>query len=161
GRFNYVAQPGDGATLIPKIGPYDFFAIEWGYKAFPNARTYEQEKAELDKIAKRQVNDPTLRFGDPNPGEDPSQQTEDLGSDATPATELGLKNIARVAGYLIKATSKPGEDYDLLDEMYRQLLGQRDRELGHVANNIGGFVRNNVYYGDGDKVYDPVPAEQQ
>ncbi len=161
GRFNYVAQPGDGATLIPKIGPYDFFAVEWGYKPFPNAKSYEQEKAELDKIAKRQINDPMLRFGDPNPSEDPSQQTEDLGSDAIAATDLGLKNIDRVAGYLIKATSKPGDDYDLLDEMYRQLLSQRDRELGHVANIVGGFVRNNVYFGDGDKVYDAVPAEQQ
>ncbi|MFO0958330.1 MAG: zinc-dependent metalloprotease [Isosphaeraceae bacterium] len=161
GRFNYVAQPGDGATLIPKIGPYDFFAIEWGYKPFPKAASYEQEKAELNAIAKRQVKDPTLRFGDPNPGEDPSQQTEDLGSDPVAATELGLKNIDRVAGYLIKATSKEGEDYDLLSEMYSQLLGQRDRELGHVANVVGGFYRNNVYYGDGDKVYECIPAEQQ
>ena len=31
GRFNYVAQPGDGARLIPIIGPYDDFAVEWGY----------------------------------------------------------------------------------------------------------------------------------
>ena len=29
-RFNYVAQPGDDAYLIPKFGPYDYFAIEWG-----------------------------------------------------------------------------------------------------------------------------------
>ena len=51
GRFNYVAQPGDGARLIPLIGPYDKFAVEWGYKPFPEARTYEQEKAKLDEIA--------------------------------------------------------------------------------------------------------------
>jgi Met-zincin/Domain of unknown function (DUF5117)/Domain of unknown function (DUF5118) len=161
GRFNYVAQPGDKATLIPKIGPYDFFALEWGYKEFPDATTYEKEKAALDAIAVRQVKDPTLRFGDPNPSEDPSQQTEDLGSDAVAATELGLKNLDRVAGYLVKAASKKGEDYDLLQNMYDQLVAQRNRELGHVVNVVGGFVRNNVYYGDGDKVYDPVPAEQQ
>ncbi len=39
GRFNYVAQPGDNARLIPIIGPYDKFAIEWGYKPFPGATT--------------------------------------------------------------------------------------------------------------------------
>ncbi len=39
GRFNYVAQPGDNARLIPKIGPYDFFAVEWGYKTFKGATT--------------------------------------------------------------------------------------------------------------------------
>ena len=32
-RFNYVAQPGDGVTeLSPHIGPYDMFAIEYGYR---------------------------------------------------------------------------------------------------------------------------------
>ena len=35
GRFNQVAQPGDGVTqLIPKIGPYDIAAIDWGYGQF-------------------------------------------------------------------------------------------------------------------------------
>ena len=67
GRFNYVAQPGDGARLIPIIGPYDEFAVEWGYREFPDAKTYEQEKKELEKITARQLEDPKLRFGDPNP----------------------------------------------------------------------------------------------
>jgi hypothetical protein len=31
-RFNYVAQPDDHASLLPRLGPYDYFAIEWGYK---------------------------------------------------------------------------------------------------------------------------------
>ena len=161
GRFNYVAQPGDKAALIPKIGPYDFFAVEWGYKEFPDATTYEKEKAALEPIVARQLKDPTLRFGDPESRRRPSQQTEDLGSDPVAATELGLKNIDRVAGYLVKAASKKGEDYDLLQNMYDKLVAQRSREMGHVVNEVGGFVRNNVYYGDGDKVYNPVPPEQQ
>jgi hypothetical protein len=45
--------------------------------------------------------------------------------------------------------------------MYDQLVNQRNRELGHVANEVGGFVRNNVWYGDGDRVYESVPADQQ
>jgi len=161
GRFNYGAQPGDGARLIPIVGPYDEFAVEWGYKEFPDAKTYEQEKKELDKIVARQLEDPKLRFGDPNPAEDPSQQTEDLGSDSIRATELGLKNIDRVAGYLVKATAKSGENYDLLRAVYGELIAQRDRELGHVANIVGGFVRNNVWYPEGKKVYSAVTPEQQ
>ncbi len=161
GRFNYVAQPGDGARLIPIIGPYDEFATEWGYREFPDAKTYDQEKKELDKIAARQLEDPKLRFGDPNPREDPSQQTEDLGSDPIRATELGLKNIDRVAGYLVKGTARSGENYDLLRTVYDELLSQRNRELGHVANVVGGFVRNNLWYPEGKKVFTPVPVEQQ
>ena len=53
------------------IGPYDKFAVEWGYKPFPEARPTRQEKAKLDEIVARQVKDATLRFGDPN-GTDPS-----------------------------------------------------------------------------------------
>ncbi len=161
GRYNYVSQPGDGATLVPVVGPYDFFAIEWGYKQFNDATTPTKEKPHLNKIAARQVDNPMLRFGDPNPAVDPSQQTEDLGSDAVKATELGLKNIARVAAFLISATCKEDQDYELLRNMYTQLLRQRDRELGHVANVVGGVVQNNLWYGQRDHVYDPVPADKQ
>ena len=161
GRFNYVAQPGDGATLIPKIGPYDFFAVEWGYKQLSGATNPALEKPLLARIAARQIDNPMLRFGDPNPAVDPSQQTEDLGSDAIKSTELGLKNIARVASYLVNATCKEGEDYELLNNMYTQLVRQRDRELGHVANVVGGVVQNNLWYGQRDKVYDRIAAERQ
>jgi hypothetical protein len=161
GRYNYVAQPGDGATLVPVIGPYDFFAIEWGYKQFKDAPTPAKEKPHLDQIAARQVDNAMLRFGDPNAGVDPSQQTEDLGSDAVKATELGLKNIARVAAFLISATCKEGQDYELLNNMYTQLLRQRDRELGHVASIVGGVVQNNLWFGQRDHVFDPVPADKQ
>lgn len=161
GRFNYVAQPGDGARLIPIVGPYDFFAVEWGYRRFPGADTHEKEKAHLARITARQVDDPVLRFGDPNPGEDPSQQTEDLGSDAVAATLLGLKNIDRVASYLVDATCKEGEDYDLLENMYTRLLNQRNRELGHVANVVGGVERTNLWYGDADRRFEPLLAARQ
>ncbi len=161
GRFNYVAQPGDGAELIPKIGPYDFFAVEWGYRQFPGDLTPEEERQALEPIVARQVDDPMLRFGEPNPGEDPSQQTEDLGSDPIEATRLGLKNITRVASYLVDATCRPQENYDLLRNMYGELVGQRNRELMHVANVVGGFVRTNLWYGDAERMYEPVPAERQ
>ena len=158
GRFNYVAQPGDGAQLIPKIGPYDFFAAEWGYRQFA---TPEAEKDALAAHVAQQITNPVLRFGDPNPAEDPTQQTEDLGSDPIAATVLGMQNIDRVAGYLVEACCTEGENYDLLRNMYDSLLGQRNRELGHVANVVGGFVRTNLWYGDAAHVYDPVPASRQ
>src|SRR5262249_29477337 len=36
-----------------------------------------------------------------------------------------------------------------------------NRELGHVVNLVGGFVRNNLWYPEGKKVFDAVPAGQQ
>ncbi|MBN2489737.1 MAG: zinc-dependent metalloprotease [Planctomycetes bacterium] len=157
GRFNYVAQPGDGARLIPRIGPYDFFAVEWGYREFrPGA-----EARGLAAIVARQVDDPMLRFGDADPGEDPARQTEDLGHDPVEATALGLRNLARVADYLVAATCRKGEDYELLRNMYDQLVNQRNREIGHVVSVVGGVHQTNLWYGDAERVYTPVEAERQ
>jgi len=157
-RFNYVAQPGDGACLMPQIGAYDHFAVEWGYRQF--AETAD-DRAELEMIAARQVSDPMLRFGRPNPGEDPSQQTEDLGGDAVEATRLGVANLKRVAAYLVEATSEAGEDYDLLENMHGALLGQWRREMVHVANVVGGVELVNLYFGDADRRFFPVDADSQ
>ena len=161
GRFNYVAQPGDGARLIPMIGPYDFFAINWGYRQFDSAATPEAEKQQLGVLVAKQIEDPTLRFGNANSAEDPSQQTEDLSSDPIAATRLGLLNLDRVSSYLVKACCKPGEDYELLDNMYAQVIRQRNRELGHVANVLGGVQRTNLWFGQADRVYHPETKKQQ
>jgi len=161
GRFNYVAQPGDGATLIPVVGPYDHFAVEWGYRQFPDAGSWEDEKALLDGIVARQLTDPMLLFGHRNAFEDPSQQTEDLGSDPIAATTLGMANVDRVAGYLVEATCERNEDYDLLENMYGELIAQRNRELGHVASLVGGFVTRNLFYGDAERRFHPAPVKEQ
>ncbi|HYG52923.1 MAG TPA: DUF5117 domain-containing protein, partial [Flavobacteriales bacterium] len=43
-RFNYVAQPEDGVEdLFPRIGDYDKWAIEWGYRWMPEYKTPEEE----------------------------------------------------------------------------------------------------------------------
>src|SRR5580658_9772605 len=157
-RFNYVAQPGDGAALMLKIGPYDYFAVNWGYREFPKDA---DEKAELEKLVKVQIDQPIYRFGDPNPAVDSTQQTEDLGSNAVEATKLGLLNLQRVAGYLVKATSKPGKDYELLSNEYDELLAQWSREMGHVANVVAGVQEINLYYGDASRRYFPNPADYQ
>lgn len=157
-RFNYVAQPGDGAGLLPQVGPYDHFAAEWGYREFP---TGADERHELERIVARQVSDPMLRFGGPNPREDSTQQTEDLGEDAVAATELGLRNLERIAEGLVEATCARGEDYELLSNMYGELLGQWRREMGHVANVVGGVRQDNLYFGDAERRFTPNPAEYQ
>ncbi len=158
GRFNYVAQPGDGAALIPIVAPYDYFAVDWGYREYQNK---EQEEKGLAALFAMQKEDATLRFGDADPSEDPTRQSEDLGSDSLEATRMGMLNINRVADYLIQACCKPGEDYDLLSNMYDRLLGQRTRELIHVTGMVGGFEQINLFYGDSDRMYQPISAKRQ
>ncbi len=158
GRFNYVAQPGDGARLIPRIGPYDRFATEWGYSP-ANASSPDDEKGFLDRIAARQLDDACLRFG--SPGVDPFAQTEDLSADAIEATRLGLLNLERVASFVVQATGEEGEDYALLSTMHANIIGQRDRELGHVASLVGGVEVNRMVYGQDPSVYTPLPRDRQ
>ncbi len=160
GRFNYVAQPGDGAHLIPIIGPYDRFAIMWGYRPIPRAATPEAEKDTLDAWARRQDGDPMLRFG-ARDGADPRAQTEDLGDDPVAATRLGLANLQRVARILLTGTENPGESYDDLKDMYGQLVRQWETELQHVVAVVGGVYGQRKHYGQEGVLHTPVPASRQ
>jgi len=143
-RFNYVVQPEDGIDpklLIPKVGPYDIFAIKWGYTPIPEAKTPDAEKPTLDAWCKPQETTPWLRFSTAGSmGADPGEESEAVGDiDPVKATTLGTKNLKRVVDMLPKATLKAGEDYDKLNHLYSAALGQWGRELGHVANVVGGF----------------------
>ncbi|MBT3266122.1 DUF5117 domain-containing protein [Candidatus Poribacteria bacterium] len=160
-RFNYVAQPGDGARLIPIVGPYDKFAIRWGYMPIADAETPDDERPTLHALASEQSDDPVLRFGSRS-YHDPSAQTEDIGADPIEATRYGLMNIDRAADMLIPATTThPGDDYDELRNMYNEVLGQRNRELGHVVGLIAGVTRTDYHVGQEGLVFDVVPREKQ
>jgi hypothetical protein len=162
-RFNYVAQPGDKAALFPKFGPYDFFAIEWGYKPLAQTGSCDQESGELDRMAARQVDEPMLRFGgeDDFSDLDPQVNTNVLGSDPVAAADLGLRNIDRVAAMLIPATTRKGQSYTRLVEVYHALVVQRHRELAAVAKIVGGVEETRYQGGRGDIPYVAVSAEQQ
>ncbi len=165
GRFNYVAQPGDNVRLIPKLGPYDFFAIEWGYKP-QNARTSDDEKSALDLIASRQVTDPTVRFGNRENSsvimsDDPGVQIEDLTNDGIEAGRLGFANLERVSRLLIPVTSKFGEDYSRLNEMFGSMMQQYMMEMIHVTAIIGGVTETDYHAGRGGDVFSHVPKARQ
>ena len=159
-RFNYVAQPEDDAGLMPQVGPYDKFSIEWGYRQFDEDADV---KAELEKLLKKQIDEPMYRWAGGLGGEptDHTTQTEDLGDDAVEATRLGLRNLERVMGYLVEATSREGESYRVLEDMHGQVLGQWSREMGHVAKVVGSVEKVNLYYGDADQRYFPHDPDDQ
>jgi hypothetical protein len=163
-RFNYVAQPGDGVTrIIGMIGPYDKFAIEYGYKPIPNALTPDDEKRQLDALLGKQAVDPRLRFGNYKYFQDPSTQTEDIGGgDRVESTRLGLLNLDRIAKeHLIGTANKFGEDYSRLSELRSQLLQQRTLELYHVLGLVGGVVETDYHVGRGGDVFTPVSRAEQ
>jgi hypothetical protein len=161
-RYNYVAQPGDSACLMQGIGPYDYFAIDWGYRRIPNATSPEAERPVLDSLARLQDANPWDRWiGDGDPV-DPRIITEALGDDPVKASGYGVRNIKRLVPMLIPATTTDKLDnYDRLEEMYGELIGQWAREMNHVAVVVGGVYQFTKYAGQTGRVYQPVPRAKQ
>ncbi len=165
-RFNYVVQPEDGvpaADLIPGVGPYDKWATMWGYKPIPDADTPDAELSTLNQWALEQEDTPWYRFSTTgDAGSDPGDMTEAVGdANAVEATRLGVRNLERVMDLLIGATSKPGRNWDELEEMYGRTLGQWVREMNHVGALVGGFLSQQRHDGQDGVRFWPVPADRQ
>lgn len=166
GRCNYVAQPDDKVSpkdLLPKIAPYDFFAIEWGYKPISSAKSADDEKKTLDDWAAKQLDQPYLRFG----GEDgpslvdPTVLTENIGNDPIQVTACGLKNLDRVIDHMLAATTTKGEDYSLLQDVYGQMLRLRTLWFGAVLKQVGGVVEHRTLGGRGGEAFVRVSKDKQ
>ena len=167
-RFNYVAQPEDHIPpddLVPKVGPYDRFAIRWGYRPIPDSDSPDAEKMTLDQWAREQDKTPWLRWSNPYTpaaNSDPGETIEAVG-DANPiySTGLGIQNLHRVLDQMLAATSHPGEPYEDLKEMYLRLLGQWGLELSHVIGIVGGYETQEKHAGQEGVLFAPVPRERQ
>jgi hypothetical protein len=165
-RFNYVAQPEDGidvTDLIPKIGPYDKWATMWGYKPIPGARTPDDEKRTLDEWARQQDQTPYYRFSTAGGLGDPGNNTEAVGdADAVAATTLGMKNLQRVSDMLLAATTtKVGDPYDELTEVYGRMVSQWTLEMNHVTQLIGGVLSQQKHIGQTGVRFTVVPRAKQ
>jgi hypothetical protein len=162
-RFNYVAQPEDGdVALMPEIGPYDKYSISWGYRPILDAENAKAEKKVLDSWILEHAGDPLYRFGKQQFGViDPSSQTEDLGDDAMKASSYGINNLKIIIPNLIEWTAEDGKDYDDLAALYKQVLGQYNRYMGHVTANIGGVYEMYKTYDQDGAVYTHVPLAKQ
>jgi len=159
-RFNYIAQPDDiGVALMPNVGIYDKHAIKWGYRPIMDVENAEDEKEILDKWILDNQDSRLHRFG--SAGIDPSSQTEDLGDNAVKASEYGILNLKRIIPNLIEWTAEKGKDYSDLNTMYRQVLSQFNRYMGHVTSNIGGVYQFYKTHDQSGAVYTHVEKSHQ
>lgn len=165
-RFNYVAQPEDHIPeydLFPRIGEYDKWAIEWGYKN-SNASNFEEDKKIMRQIIVDSIGkNPRLWYGN---GEirnntDPRCQTEDLGDDAMKASAYGIRNLKKILPNLPEWSHEDGGIYEGLDEMYKALENQFFRYMQHVMMNVGGVYNTKQNENQKTVVYEPVPVAKQ
>ncbi|MBD3617774.1 MAG: zinc-dependent metalloprotease [Gracilimonas sp.] len=159
-RFNYVAQPGDGVTnFYPAVGTYDKWAAKWGYTWFPDDMSDEEIEATLNVWTRERADDPRYFYG--SGGSDPRVQTEDLTNDAMRASELGIANLQIITENLIDWIEEEGEDFTELSELYSNIIGQWNRYMGHVLNNVGGVYEDEKTFEQEGVVYTPVEKERQ
>ena len=158
-RYNYIAQPGDeNIRFVRQLGPYDDYAIEWGYRYFPG-ETSETEKVSLKKMVDAKSMNPMYMFG--SGGNDPDTQTENIGDDPVKASDYGLKNLKLVAKNLDNWTTSEGQSYEDLNELYNELLGVYRRYIYHVIKLIGGINETLMVKGQENIPYKNVSAQEQ
>jgi hypothetical protein len=164
-RFNYVAQPEDNIqveNLFPRIGEYDKWAIEWGYKFINAANADEDKRIVQGWVGKRLKENPRLWFGDGETKKfDPRCQTEDLGDNPMKANTYGIKNLQRILPELPKWTYEKGGMYENLASAYTQLKNQYFRYMLHAVKYVGGVYYTDRNDGDNDHAYEAVPRATQ
>ncbi|SFZ91637.1 protein of unknown function [Flaviramulus basaltis] len=161
-RYNYIAQPGDeNIRFIRQIGPYDDYAINWGYRFIPEADSPEKELKKLDAWIIEKAGDPRYVFGKQSSRFDPTSQTEDIGNDALKAGDYALKNLKYVAEHLPEWTSDATNNYEDLEELYGELLGCWNRYINHVLTNVGGVYENLINPNQEGVAYQAVSKELQ
>jgi hypothetical protein len=167
-RFNYVAQPEDSIPqydLWPRIGEYDKWAIEWGYKR-SGADNADTDKQIVSKwIDVRTAENARLWYGDGQMNElysfDPRSQTEDLGDNAAKAGAYGIKNLQRILPNLSAWTYQPGTVNKNLVAAYNEVRNQWSRYLNHAFTYVGGYYRNNISGDQTQPVYSAEPVATQ
>ena len=161
-RFNYIAQPGDtNIRFIRQMGPYDHYALNWGYRVIPTANSPEAEVPTLDQWIMEKAGNPIYKYGKQSSSFDPSSQTEDIGNNSMKASSYGLKNLKYVAANLSKWTSDVTNNYEDLSELYGEQLSVWSRYVGHVVTNVGGVFETAKKPNQSGSVYEIVPKLQQ
>lgn len=141
-RFNYVAQPEDGiseAGLFPRIGIYDDWSIEWGYRWLPQYTPEEEIPVLSKQVVEKLAADKRYTFGTETDSNDPRNQSEDLGDNAMKAGAYGIKNLQRIVPNLLTWTKEDEKDYTNAKTMYYEVASQYARYMGHACKNIAGI----------------------
>ncbi|MGK6351892.1 zinc-dependent metalloprotease [Parapedobacter sp. DT-150] len=154
-----------GDYYTTKAGPYDIWAIEYGYAPFSAA---EEEKG-LNKILSRST-DPKLAFGNDaddmrSPGKaiDPRVNVNDHSNDMMAYGEERFLLVNDMMPKLKARFSKPDQSYQELLQRYSQLNGQRSSMAAAISRYIGGVYVDRSFVGQETDAnpYTPVPVELQ
>lgn len=154
-----------GDYYTTKTGPYDWWAIEYGYTPFEKGA----EEAGLAKILSRST-DPQLTFGNDaditsaGSGIDPRVMVWDMSSDMVQYGTERFQLVNQMMGKLKDRFATQGQSYQNLWSKYLTLLSQRFRTAVALSNYVGGVQVDRSFVGQAGaptQPFTPVPADYQ
>jgi hypothetical protein len=164
--FNIPVKGEEKADYVnPGLGPYDYWAIEYGYKPLDGSN----DKAELAKIAARGSKEPWLAYGTDEDsfiggapqGMDPTVNVWDLSDDPLAYYRKRLELSQELWHRLEAKQLAPGETYDGLRRSFLAGFNQLSRGPVPATKYIGGIVQVRDRAGTGRLPFTPVPASEQ
>jgi hypothetical protein len=154
-----------GDYFSQTIGPYDIWAIEYGYTPLAGS-TPEAELPELEKIAGRS-GDPRYAFGsDENArGIDPDPLTirYDLGDNAVAYAKAEAQLVAESWPNLVDELIDEGDGYQKARRAFNALVTRHGSVMFAAARCVGGLYVSRSHKGD-ENASEPlrvIPADQQ
>lgn len=155
--INYRFESGDvqGDFAMIDIGPYDFWAIDYGY-------TFDEKR--LPEILKR-CSEPELQFAtdEDTAGPDPLARRYDFSKDPLDYAQEQIRLINLYRDRILSRFVKDGDSWAKARRGYELTLSLQTRAASMMSNWIGGAFVNRDKKGDpGDRApVEVVPAEQQ
>ncbi len=131
------------------LGPYDMWAIEYGYRQFSG-----NEEEELKKIASRS-GEPGLKYATDEEtlgvtDSDPEANRFDLGDDALAFAKQRAELMGQLIPKLVERTVKDGDDYTKARKAFNVILADYARAMAFTARYVGGIYTSRSHKGDKD-----------
>ena len=150
------------ANIVPKewkqgdyytqtIGPYDYWAIQYGYTPFGGGTA--GEVGDLKKLAARSgevslsyATDEDTRGTDP----DPDSNRFDFGADPVEFAKVRMQIFNELLPGMVERVTAEGDDYTQARRVFNILLGQRGQSLYFASRYVGGLKTSRSHRGDKD-----------
>jgi hypothetical protein len=147
-----------------KPGPYDVWAIEFGYNP-----DLDDERVREEVLSRS--TEPELAFGNDaddmrSPGKaiDPRVMIDDMSSDPVAYGVARIELTDQLMDGLVeKFGTREGQSYQELRNAFFSLMGQRATQAGVLSRQIGGVYRDRSFIGQegGGVPFEPVPSDKQ
>jgi len=152
-NYNYKLGETQGAFFMPTIGPYDIWAIRYGYGADDTVN---------DVLAESTRDEHAYHTDENLFGPDPRARQRDMGKNTLEFVEMEMDFIQDLRSRILDRVVDEGDSWERVRGAYNSLLGQHVRNVVTAANHLGGSIVRRDRVGDADRdPISPVEADEQ